>query len=66
MLHSRRRPIHIPVKPEASKPASFSKVQTNKTRTKILTDNKIAEQVNSFNYLGNMISYEKEFGIDNK
>jgi len=28
-------------------------------RTKILIDNKIAEQVNSFNYLGNMISYEK-------
>ena len=23
-------------------------------------------QVNSFNYLGNMISYEKELGIDNK
>ena len=24
------------------------------------------EQVNSFNYLGNMISYEKELDIDNK
>ena len=29
-------------------------------------DNKIIEQVNSFNYLGNMISYEKELDIDNK
>ena len=27
-------------------------------RTKIVIDNKIIEQVNSFNYLGNMISYE--------
>jgi hypothetical protein len=41
-------------------------------RTKILIDNKIVidnktiEQVNLFNYLGNMISYEKELDIDNK
>jgi len=35
-------------------------------RTKIVIDNKIIEQVNMFNYLGNMISYEKELGIDNK
>ena len=27
---------------------------------------KCDEQVNSFNYLGNMISYEKELDIDNK
>jgi hypothetical protein len=32
---------------------------------KIVTDNKIIEQVNSFNYLGNMIPYEKELDIDN-
>jgi len=32
-------------------------------RTKIVIDNKIIEQVNSFNYLGN-ISYEKELDID--
>jgi hypothetical protein len=32
----------------------------------IVIDNKIIEQVNSFNYLGNMISYEKELDIDNK
>ena len=32
-------------------------------RTKIVID-KIIEQVNSFNYLGNMISYEKELDID--
>jgi len=31
-------------------------------RTKIVIDNKIIEQVNSFNYLGNMISYEKRIG----
>ena len=30
-------------------------------RTKIVIDNKIIEQVNSFNYLGNMISYEKNW-----
>ena len=35
-------------------------------RTKILIDNKIIEQVNSFNYLGNVIFYEKELGIDKK
>jgi hypothetical protein len=35
-------------------------------RTKIIIDNKIIEQVNSFNYLGNIISYEKELNIDNK
>jgi len=27
--------------------------------SKILTDNKITEQVNSFTYLGKLISYEK-------
>ena len=35
-------------------------------RTKIVIDNKIIEQVNLFNYLGNMIFYEKELDIDNK
>jgi hypothetical protein len=35
-------------------------------RTKIVIDNKIIEQVNSFNYLGNMKSNEKELDIDNK
>jgi hypothetical protein len=35
-------------------------------RTKIVIDNKIIEQVNSFNYLENMISYEKELDIDKK
>ena len=35
-------------------------------RTKIVIDNKIIEKVSSFNYLGNMISYEKEVDIDNK
>jgi len=34
-------------------------------RTKIVIDNKIIEKVNPFNYVGNMISYEKELGIDN-
>ena len=35
-------------------------------RTKIVIDNKIIKQVNSFNYLGNMISYEKQLDIDKK
>ena len=30
-------------------------------RTKIVIDNKIIEEVNSFNCLGNMISYEKNW-----
>jgi hypothetical protein len=34
--------------------------------TKIVIDNKIIEQVNSFIYLGNMTSYKKELDIDNK
>ena len=35
-------------------------------RTKIVIDNEIIKQVNSFNYLGNVMSYEKEMDIDNK
>ena len=35
-------------------------------RTKIVIDNIIIEQVNLFNYLGNLISYEGELDIDNK
>ena len=35
-------------------------------RTKIVIDNKIIEQVNLFNCLGNMISYEGELDIENK
>ena len=34
--------------------------------SKIVTHNKIIEQVSSFNYLGNLISYEKEVDNDNK
>jgi hypothetical protein len=34
--------------------------------SKIVLDNKIIEQVKSFEYLGNMISYERELYIDNK
>ena len=35
-------------------------------RTKIVIDKKIIEEVNLFNYLGNMICYEGELDIDNK
>jgi len=45
--------------------ATFS-LWTGVFRTKIVIDNKIIEQVNSFNYLGNMIPYEKELDIDNE
>jgi hypothetical protein len=38
----------------------------NLVRSKIVIDNKIIEQVNSFHYLGNVMSYEKEVDIDNK
>jgi hypothetical protein len=35
-------------------------------RIKTAIDNKIIEQVNSFNYLASLISYENEMDIDNK
>jgi hypothetical protein len=35
-------------------------------KSKTVIDNKIIEQVNSFNYLRNLISYENEIDIDNK
>ena len=35
-------------------------------RTKTVVDNKIMEEVNLFNYLGNITSYEGELDIDNK
>jgi hypothetical protein len=35
-------------------------------RTKIVIDGKIIEQVNTFKYLGNMISYERELDIEKK
>ena len=35
-------------------------------RTEIVIDNKIIEQVNSFSYLGNVMSCEKELDNDNK
>ena len=38
----------------------------DQVRTEIVINNKIIEQVNSFNYLGNMLSYEKELDIDTK
>jgi len=38
----------------------------DQVRSKIVMDNKIIEQVNSFQYLENLISYEKELDIDNK
>jgi hypothetical protein len=34
--------------------------------SKIVIDNKIIEQANSFNNLGILISYEQEVDIDNK
>jgi len=34
--------------------------------TKVVINNKIIEQVNLCNYLGNIIPYEKELDIDNK
>jgi hypothetical protein len=35
-------------------------------RSKIVIDNKIIEQVNSFNYLRNLIFYEEEVDFDSK
>jgi hypothetical protein len=36
------------------------------TRSKIAINNKIIAHVNILNYLGNLVSYEKEKDIDNK
>jgi hypothetical protein len=36
------------------------------TRSKILINNTIIEQMNTFNYLGNLVSYEKERGTETK
>ena len=36
------------------------------TNIHFVIDNKIIEQVNLFNYLGNEIYYEGELGVDNK
>ena len=49
----------------AQKTKSMALKGRNPVRTKILIDNKIIEQVNLFNYLGN-ISYERILDIDNK
>jgi hypothetical protein len=35
-------------------------------RSKIVTNNKIIEQVNFFKYLGNLISYDNEMDIESK
>jgi hypothetical protein len=35
-------------------------------RSRVVIGNEIIQQVNSFNYLGNLISDEKEADIDNK
>jgi len=35
-------------------------------RSKISIDNKIIEQIYSFNYLGNLISFEREVEVENK
>jgi hypothetical protein len=36
------------------------------TRSKTVINNKIIEQVNMFNYSGNLVSYEKEKDVVNK
>jgi hypothetical protein len=62
---------HVPDDPGsllrlAQKTKSMAFRGRDPVRTKIVIDNKIIEQVNSFNYLGNVISYDKEVDIDNK
>jgi len=49
---------------QKTKPMAFK--GQDPVRTKIVINNKIIERVNMFNYLGNMISFEKELDIDNK
>jgi len=50
----------------AQKTESMAFKRGDAARTKIVIDNKIIEQVNLFNCLGNVISYEGELDIDNK
>jgi hypothetical protein len=40
--------------------------ERDSVRSKIVIDKHITEKVNSFNYLGNLISYEKEVENDEK
>jgi len=49
---------------QKTKPMAFK--GRDPVRTKIVIDNKIIEQVNLFNYLRNMISFEAELDIDYK
>ena len=49
---------------QKTKPMAFK--GRDPVRSKIVIDNKIIEQVNLFNCLGNMISYEGELDIDSK
>ena len=49
---------------QKTKPMAFK--GGNPVRSKIVTNNKIIEKVNSFNDLGNLISYEKEVDTDTK
>jgi len=69
-LNAELNPIcHLLALLEAHHILHVSRVRVNgrdPVRTKIVIDNKIIEQVNLFNYLGNMISYEGELDIDNK
>jgi hypothetical protein len=44
----------------------FNPIITKHGLTITVQKNKIREQVNSFNYLGNLTFYEKEAGNDNK
>jgi len=50
----------------AQKTKSMAFKGRDPVRTKIVINQKIMEQVNLFNYLGNMISYEGKLDIDNK
>ena len=50
----------------AQKTRSVSFKGRDPVRTQIIIENKIIEQVNLFNNLANMISYEGELDIDNK
>jgi hypothetical protein len=50
----------------AQKTKSMTFKGRDPVRTEIVIDNKIIEQVNSFNYLGNMISYERETDTEKK
>jgi hypothetical protein len=65
-LHINQIIVEFGLTISVQKTKSVSFKGRNPIRSKNLINNKTIEQVNSFNFLGNLISYENEMDTDNK